>query len=110
MRIRPALGVIALALTASLALGATPPAMAAEYTVVRNKLQFGPLPAVLHAGDVIFWRNKDILHHTATARDHSFDVDPPAGAESKTRLERAGSFALYCRFHPAMVGVLVVAP
>jgi plastocyanin len=101
---------LAFALTAPLTLAAALPAAAAEYTVVLDKLKFGPLPAELHVGDVIIWQNKDILHHTATARDKSFDVDLPAGAEGRTTLEQAGSFDFYCRFHPGMTGTLVVVP
>jgi plastocyanin len=102
------LGVCA-ALAAVLAMP-LPQASAAEYTVVLDKLQFTSVPAGLHVGDVIIWQNKDILRHTATARDNSFDVDLPAGSEGKTTLEHAGSFDFYCRFHPAMIGTLVVAP
>ena len=48
------------------------------YTVVIDKMKFGPLPAGLRKGDAIIWVNRDILKHTATAADHSFDADLPA--------------------------------
>jgi plastocyanin len=86
------------------------PAAAAphSYTVVIDKLKFGPFPAELHKGDTIVWVNKDFLRHTATAADHSFDVDLQAGATGKTVLKKAGSIPFVCRFHPGMRGVLQV--
>ena len=86
------------------------PAAAAPrtYTVVIDKLKFGPVPPGLHKGDTIVWVNKDFLRHTATAADHSFDVDLQAGASGKTVLTKTGSIPFVCRFHPNMSGVLQV--
>jgi|SRR5438270_11708209 len=87
-----------------------PPATAAArtYTVVIDKMKFGPLPTGLHKGDAIVWVNRDFLRHTATAVDHSFNVDLPAGAKAKTVLTRSGAIPFTCRFHPGMRGVLQV--
>jgi plastocyanin len=79
-----------------------------SYTIVMEKLKFGILPAQLHKGDSIIWVNRDILRHTATAADHSFDVDLPAGAKGKTVLTKRGAIAFICRYHPGMRGVLQV--
>jgi plastocyanin len=79
-----------------------------SHTVVIDKLKFGALPTELHKGDTIVWVNKDFLRHTATAADHSFDVDLQAGATGKTVLKKAGSIPFVCRFHPGMRGVLQV--
>lgn len=86
------------------------PAAAAPhtYTVVIDKLKFGPLPAQLHKGDTIVWANRDILRHTATAADHSFDVDLQPGKAGKTVIAKTGSIPFSCRFHPGMRGVLQV--
>jgi plastocyanin len=93
----------------ALLLAAWPAAAAPRtYTVVIDKLKFGPLPVGLHKGDTIVWVNKDFLRHTATAADHSFDVDLQAGASGKTVLTKTGSIAFVCRFHPNMRGVLEV--
>jgi plastocyanin len=101
---------LAIVLTAPFTLVATVEANATEYSVVIENLKFGPLPADLHVGDVIVWQNKDLFRHTATARDDSFDVDLPAGAEGKMTLEHAGTFDFFCRFHPGMTGTLAVSP
>ena len=87
-----------------------PPAAAAPrtYTVVIDKMKFGPVPAQLHKGDAIIWVNRDFLRHTATATDHSFDADLPAGAKVKTVLKKIGAIPFICRYHPGMRGVLRV--
>jgi plastocyanin len=76
------------------------------YTVIIDKMKFGPVPAQLHRGDSIVWVNRDFLRHTATAANHSFDVDLPAGAKARTVLRNAGTFPFVCRYHPGMRGVL----
>jgi plastocyanin len=87
------------------------PVLAAQtFTVVIDKMKFGPVPTELHVGDTIVWQNKDILRHTATARDKSFDVDLKPGAEGSITLSKAGSIDFFCRFHPGMKGTLVVSP
>ena len=83
-------------------------AAAHTYTVVMDKMKLGPLPAGLHKGDVIIWVNHDFLRHTATASDHSFDVDLPAGAKATMVMKRSGAIPFTCRFHPGMRGVLQV--
>jgi plastocyanin len=52
--------------------------------------------------------NRDFIRHTATASDHSFDVDLPAGAKGKTVLTKTGAIPFVCRYHPGMRGVLQV--
>lgn len=91
-------------------LAAAAPTLAAEHVVTIAKMAFGPVPSGLHVGDVVVWKNDDILRHTATARDGSFNVDLPAHTEKRLTLKKAGSFAFYCRFHPGMKGTLSVSP
>jgi plastocyanin len=74
------------------------------------KLAFGPSPTGLHVNDVVEWTNADILRHTATATDGSFDLDLPPGAVGRTVLKRAGTITYICRFHPGMKRQLEVAP
>ena len=86
------------------------PAMAADYLVVVDKMTFGDLPAELHVGDTITWRNDDLFRHTATAEDQSFDVDLPVKSEVVMPLTVAGEWNFICKFHPGMTGTLVVLP
>jgi len=106
MRLRRAL----IAASGAALLFLPPPAAAAAHTyvVVMEKMKFGPLPAGLRKGDSIMWVNRDFLRHTATAADHSFDVDLPAGGKARTVLGKSGAIAFSCRFHPGMRGVLQV--
>ena len=78
------------------------------YTVVIDKMKFGPVPALLHKGDSIVWVNHDLFRHTATATDHSFDVDLQPNGKAKTVLNKAGTIAFVCRYHPGMRGTLHV--
>lgn len=80
---------------------------ATVHVIVINQMQYGPMPADIHAGDVLEWVNKDMFEHSATARDGSFDVDLPAGA-SKRIVARSGTVTFFCKFHPGMSATLVV--
>jgi len=93
-----------------LAVGVAAPAFAETITVTIEKLAFQPAKVKAKVGDTIQWVNKDVLAHSATARDKSFDViQPPKKTVSQT-LTRAGSFDYYCKYHPNMKGRLDVAP
>lgn len=93
-----------------LAVGIAAPAFAETITVTIDKLTFQPAEVKAKVGDTIQWVNKDVLAHTATARDKSFDIrQPPKKTVSQT-LTRAGSFDYYCKYHPNMTGRLSVAP
>ena len=93
------------------ATSATPPAATVQaqrvHVIVIDKMQFGPMPTDVRAGDIIEWTNKDILEHSATARDGSFDIDLKPGASVRSTAT-AGTFAFLCKFHPTMTATLVV--
>jgi plastocyanin len=78
------------------------------HTIVIEKMKFGSLPAQLHKGDTLIWANHDFLRHSATASNHAFDVDLPAGVTKKMVLTKSGSFPFQCRYHPGMRGTLVI--
>lgn len=109
MSLRPRCYPFVAAGVGALLLGA--PAAAAPshtYTVVIEKMKFGPVPVGLHKGDTIVWVNRDFLRHSATATDHSFDVDLQPNKMGKTLLTKTGNIAFTCRYHPGMRGVLQV--
>jgi plastocyanin len=81
-----------------------------SYTIVIDKMKFGPTPLVLHRGDTILWVNRDLFLHSATAANRSFDVDIPAGKSARIVLKSAGAIAFSCKYHPGMRGVLRVRP
>ena len=105
MRGHVALGPVAALLLLSPAAAAAP----RTHLVVIDKMRFGALPGDLRTGDIIVWENRDLFRHTATAKDGSFNVDLPAGGKGRTVLQRPGTFAFTCKFHPGMRGVLKVA-
>jgi plastocyanin len=95
----------------ALMLGATAvPAQAATIQIVMENLVFSPAAAAAKVGDTIEWVNKDILAHTATARNGDFDVTIPPKQTVKLVLKKAGDVDYYCRFHPNMKAALKVAP
>ncbi len=102
--------VLASAFALCTALAGASAALATDYTIVIEKMKFGPVPEELHPGDTIIWQNNDIFRHSATARDKSFDVDLPAKTEVRMEVGEAGSIEFFCKFHPGMTGTLVVSP
>ena len=78
------------------------------HTIAMASMRFGAVPAGIKAGDVILWVNRDLVPHTATARDGSFDVVLAAHQSRRMRVTRAGSFAVYCRYHPGMRTALAI--
>jgi plastocyanin len=106
---RPRRCILAVAGAGALLLAAPGAAAAPHtYTIVIDKMKFGPVPAQLRKGDAIVWVNHDFLRHSATAADHSFDVDLQPNAKAKTVLNKTGAIAFVCRYHPGMRGVLQV--
>ena len=97
----------AIALVSS-ATAASPSRAAHTYTVVVDKMKFGAVPSRLRVGDTIVWVNRDLFRHTATAADHSFDIDLAAGKSGKIIMRKAGYVAFSCKYHPGMKGRLLV--
>lgn len=93
----------------SLADGLAMAAGTRTHRIEMQNMRFGPVPANIRAGDTIVWVNRDLVPHTATARDRSFDVVIPPRGSASTVARRAGTIAFYCRYHPVMRGQLVVS-
>ena len=79
------------------------------HTVTMDQVRFGAVAAGLKVGDTVVWDNRDIVPHTATARDGSFDVRLQPGKTARTVLKKAGNIAIYCIYHPMMRATLRVA-
>jgi plastocyanin len=77
-------------------------------SIAINDLEFEPATVTVHVGDMVTWRNRDIVEHTATSRDGAFDVTTPMGRPARWRAAKVGEFAYYCRRHPNMTGVIRV--
>jgi plastocyanin len=90
--------------------GAAVPAHAATIQIVMENLVISPAEVSVKAGDTIEWINKDVFAHTATARNGDFDVMMPPKKTLTSVVKKAGTIEYYCRFHPNMKAVLIVAP
>jgi plastocyanin len=86
------------------------PAHAASIQIVMENLVFSPAEVSVKAGDTIEWVNKDVLAHTATARNGDFDVTIPPKKTVTSVVQKPGTVEYYCRFHPNMKAVLTIAP
>jgi plastocyanin len=61
-------------------------------------------------GDTVEWINQDIVDHTVTekaAKIWNASIAPAKSA--KVVMKKAGTFSYYCRYHPNMVGRVVVS-
>lgn len=95
--------------SAFVAMAGAASALAGERTrITINDLDFAPPNVTVHVGDTVEWINKDIVEHTASARNGAFDVATPKGKPASVRMKAAGNFEYYCRLHPNMVGVIHV--
>jgi plastocyanin len=99
-----------LPIVAALVLGASISAHAATIQITMENLVISPAEAAARVGDTIEWINKDILAHTATARNGDWDVTIPPKKTVTLVLKKAGAVEYYCRFHPNMKATLTVAP
>jgi plastocyanin len=94
----------------ALTLGWSVSAHAATIQITMENLVFSPVEASAKVGDTIEWINKDILAHTATARNGDWDVTIPPKKTVPLVLKKPGTIEYYCRFHPNMKATLNVAP
>ena len=93
----------------ALTLGISVSAHAATIQISMENMVIAPLETSAKVGDTIEWVNKDILLHTATARNGDWDVVMPPKKTVTLVLKKAGTIDYYCRFHPNMKGTLTVA-
>jgi plastocyanin len=97
-------------IVAALMFGASVSAHAATIQITMENLVVSPAEADAKVGDTLELINKDVLAHTATARNGDFDVAMPPKKTVIYVLKKAGTVEYYCRFHPNMKAVLNVAP
>jgi plastocyanin len=97
-------------IAAALSMGLSVPTHAATVQIMMENLVFSRAEASAKVGDTIEWINKDILAHTATARNGDWDITIPPKRTSTLVLKKAGTVDYYCRLHPNMKATLVIAP
>lgn len=100
--------VIAAAAIAAAACWLAPPAGAETIRIEAKNLVFSPAQVSAHVGDTVEWVNSDFVAHTATAKNHDFDVAMPPNGKKTLVLKKAGAVDYFCRFHPNMIGTITV--
>ena len=81
-------------------------ASAVAQVSMRN-LQFYPVTIEVQKGEVVEWKNDDLIPHTATSS--SFDSGATASGQTwRHTFTQAGNFPYVCTFHPQMKGVVIV--
>ena len=74
-----------------------------QHVVEIRKFKFIPDEVNVSPGDTIVWINRDIVPHTITATDKSWDSGKIAKAgQWQTVAGKQMPSAYFCRFHPTM--------
>ena len=89
-------------------LATTSPAIAEILKVEIKGLLFSPVDITAHVGDTVEWTNQDFVIHSATARDHQWDVLLPVHGVGRVTFDKPGSIEYYCRFHPNMKAKITI--
>lgn len=83
------------------------PATRAHHHVEIAGLVFRPGALTVAPGDTVSWINRDIVPHTATAREGRWDSgEIPAGGSFTLVVGEPGELRYYCRYHPDMTAAL----
>ena len=86
---------------------ATPSARRVE--VIISNFAFQPNSITTGRGSTIVWTNNDIVNHTVTASDGSFDSGAIAPGDSfEQRFDKIKSYTYSCKFHPEMKGTVTI--
>ena len=78
--------------------------------VIMKGIRFQPAELAVHPGETVEFKNEDIVAHTVTADDGSFDsglIQP--GSSWKMTVQKAGTVAYHCTPHPNMKATLVAS-
>ena len=105
----PARQIVAvIAATITILFGFQSAAVAERRVVVEIRaFEFRPERPTVAVGDVVIFKNYDIVPHTVTATDDSWDSGLiPAGAEWAQRVSEGMVAAYYCSYHPTMSALL----
>ena len=92
------------------AAGCAPHTPPRAYNVKISNFVFQPAALTVAAGDTVVFTNADIVPHTATARDSTWDSKEIKSGDGTWRLvaSKPGKQAYYCLFHPNMQGTIEV--
>jgi plastocyanin len=80
------------------------------HRVEMKAVDFEPRQITVRVGDTVEWTNGDIVAHTATAKDRSWDVNVLPRRAGRMMMKAAGTVSYFCRYHPNMRGEIAVIP
>lgn len=81
----------------------------AQHIVEIHKFKFSPDTLIVKPGDTITWVNKDIVPHTATATDKSWDTGKiKKGERARIVVGEAFQESYFCRYHTTMKATVSV--
>jgi len=77
--------------------------------VEMTNMSFAPKTITIKKGESVTWTNKDLVGHSATADDNSWDTNIISNGESKSiRFDVSGTYTYFCKPHPFMKGTIIV--
>lgn len=77
--------------------------------IVIGDMAFATSEITIKMGEAIKWVNKDIVPHTVTAEDNSFDSKNIAPGKSWVYVpKKVGKFPYKCAYHPTMTASFAV--
>ncbi len=85
---------------------------AADVTItivgINGNMSFQPTPGAVHVGQTVAWHNSDVITHTSTADNGTWDTGgvSPGSTSAPVKMTTAGSFNYHCNIHPVMVSTL----
>jgi plastocyanin len=78
-------------------------------TVTVNNFAFTPPTVTVPVGGSVEWKFIDVIQHTATAVDNSFDSGPMSNGQVFVHaFPKAGTYPYRCTIHPFMTGTVIV--
>ncbi len=104
--------VAAVAATVAICLSVAAMAAGESRVVIEiREFEFVPEQPAVSPGDIVVWKNLDIVPHTATSEDNSWDSGLiEAGGTWETVVTEDMVLAYYCRFHPSMIAAFNIKP
>ena len=80
-----------------------------KHTVEIKGFKFSIADLEVQHGDTVRWVNKDIVPHTATANDNSWDSDLLNENEAwELVIDEDNSGSYFCKYHPTMKGNITI--
>ena len=81
------------------------------HTVEISQFAFIPAKITVAAGDTIIWVNRDIVPHTATADNGSWDTgEILTNQQKRIIVAEDQSLSYYCAYHPSMKAEISLMP